>query len=343
MSTVVSPGAPEPTNVQDQERSEPTSSPVRTPSNPLDPLKATNYTAKISSFAMGDGPISLSLNIYDGRTLQQIIKDLLNVVSSQATEIASFHDHITDLKQEITNSSRRNTSMIKALDLNVSNLAQNIQGFVDNEPSTVQDISQDSASIEKTEFFVKAAPKIPSEPPSRSVTPVPDAAESPKESPKESPQESPPSPQVAPQAAPRIPSPPRSTNPFIRQRFQRAVKRIIIQNRMKSFFVGVLTSRAAKGLSIGERLRSAEDLIFAATRRCELLEGVVERQKGELEEYKTETVRKHGQLSAVDDELNEGEFQRRMAKDRRGGPLCSHMCVTPLFTLVCRPLRHNQG
>jgi hypothetical protein len=249
-----------------------------------------NSEAKVSSFSMGDGPLSISLNIYDGKTLKEVVHDLLLVVKTQGETIASCTRAMGDLEAKVESSERRNAELMNS----VNNLAQNVQGFVDNEPVGGGGVGIEAeAKVESV--GIEAGAKLPSPAhspvPSRSVTPVPDGPGSPTADSVAA--ESVRSPSPVPESV-RSPSPapgPVDKGPMtparlaVRKRFQKGVKKIIVQNRMKSALVGVLTSRAAKGMSVAERLKSAEDAIFRTVRSCETLEKELQQRDAELRRY----------------------------------------------------------
>jgi hypothetical protein len=319
--------------------------------------------------------MSISLNIYDGKTMQEVVRELLDVVQTQGNTIAEFQGLISSLRSEIVTSERRSAEKMKLLSSSVLNISQNLQGFVDKEAQDMHSsFGVEAPSYGSSEVFVNTASvntvqikaaALPSAPTSRSVTPMPTAVSTsprtspeqderneseqgeeptaeplagavaepaagpaagpaiePAEEPAAEPAEEPEAavPAVSPdtvEVAPRAPSPPLklpvlsvpqgAVSP-IRRRFQKAVKKLIVQNRMKVCLVGVLTSRAAKGMSVGERLKSAEDLIFATTKRCEQLLAITEKQAAELNVLReengglNESIKR---LGIVDGELDE--------------------------------------
>ena len=55
--------------------------------DPMSSLHSKNDEARISTFAMSDGPLRVDLAVYDGVCLKSLVKDLLAVVREQGETI----------------------------------------------------------------------------------------------------------------------------------------------------------------------------------------------------------------------------------------------------------------
>ena len=232
------------------------------------------------------------------------------------------------MESKIELSARSQDGKIHSLLSAQLNLAQNIQGFVDKEVNDEPGSTTISASLEVEQVEVKAtAPPLccPSpvtvKPPillKEEVALVPEPEPEPEPEPKTDHEPEPelkeefsvpipppmavpdPDPSPVPSPTPALipvpsPDPPtpsltpaRPSNHAALRRFRSAVRKIILQNHMKNNLVGVLTSRAKKGFSIGERLKSAEDMFFTQSKQIESLKHIIEQQKKELNTLRVE-------------------------------------------------------
>ncbi|GMI10711.1 hypothetical protein TrVE_jg2350 [Triparma verrucosa] len=360
MSSDISPPATPPRsalNVDEDAGHQPEQGVLQSLNSPaLKTAESSNEGARISSFSMSDGPIRVSLNIYDGKELKDVVRDLIHVVKEQAATIESYSSRFSELESLVYSESMRNKTRVDALSNGVNNLAQNIQGFVDKDveevetviaaaPTIMETISvranplpSPAVSPEKEEIFVeeeekkevKPEPELEPEPepePEPEVKPEPVAAPAPAPKPVNIPAPAPaptptpapapaPTPAPAPAPAPAVtpapastpapapvttttnttrssvssnsPPKPKPNNRQARLRFQRAVRKVILQIRMKDSMVGVLTSRAKKGQSIGERLQTNEEMRWKQETAIELLKKQLADQKVEIEKLRLE-------------------------------------------------------
>ena len=268
------------------------------PSNPCNSMKLMNNSARISSFQMSDGPLGISLNVYDGKSLKSLVATLLDTVNDQAKIISGYEDRFRELEEKIAENDMKQSAKADGINDSVRNLAQNIQGFVDDDAQqpdmqalaaresraasrNVSPVLQRGGNASSSFEVIRSSPVNIGDLPPKSPETVPaevhmdekkeeDCVESqpvatsmasptPAASPTPTPTASPPKP------SPEAPNgnPMRSERSLlVRALFKKCVKRIIMQIRMKNMCVGVLTSRAQKGMSIGERLKSLEDLIY---------------------------------------------------------------------------------
>ena len=284
--------------------------------DPISGLSSLNKSARISTFVMSDGPLRVDLSVYDGVSLKALVEDLLSVVRAQGNVISSYESRFSAMDSKIASNARAQDTKISALASGVNNLAQNVQGFVDNEVEQAPHFAVVSPKVEVEEVEVKAgAPpvRIPSpvtvQPPSPEkeevvvvVVPEPEPESEPKTdlapvtappvtAPAPAPASAPaPAPAPAPTSAPApvVQDPSRPSNPAALRRFRSAVRKIILQNHMKNNLVGVLTSRAKKGFSIGERLKTAEDMFFEQSKRIDSLKFIIEQQKREINTLRVE-------------------------------------------------------
>ena len=253
---------------------------------PCNSMKLMNNSARISSFQMSDGPLGISLNVYDGKSLKSLVATLLDTVNDQAKTIKTYERRFQELSDRIESNYQLQEEKADGIENSLKNLAQNIQGFVDEDgaqpeapinsklasPVNLRSPTPQNPNSHSSFEIVKSSPvNIADLPPKSPETVDPPASFEPivfKEkkdtliedtlNPEEEPPET-------------KPDPLRSKRSIeTRARFKKAVKKVIMQIRMKNMCVGVLTSRAGKGMSIGERLKSLEDLLYGRFKGVEV-------------------------------------------------------------------------
>mmetsp|Transcript_13073 Transcript_13073/g.26683 ORF Transcript_13073/g.26683 Transcript_13073/m.26683 type:complete len:612 (+) Transcript_13073:59-1894(+) len=272
----------------------------------IEQLQTVNEEQRISTFNLSDGPLSMCLNVYDGKDLKELVQSLLMVVRSQQGEIERYEDRFSQIFEAIQAQARNmanHEEKFSSLNNHVNNIAQNLQGFVDD-TSPEDDMLKTNAVVEKTEVIVPAPiiedpPNVQVESPAPSPVPEPEPEPAPSSPlPAAAEQILEPSPEPSP-PPPSPPPQPRTSNPKIRKRFQRAVKKVILQIKMKNNFVGVLTSRAKKGFSIAERLKTAEDHFYDMEKKFQTMQQIIGSQRDEI-----------ASLRAVNEESNNKTNQR---------------------------------
>ena len=336
-------------------------SPVGCPSSSIEAVNNMNVATQISSFNLSDGPLSLSINVYDGHKMKDLVGDLLLIIKSQSERIEKLDSKVEEFMTRSQVALSSHDVKLADLDKNMSNVAHNLQGFVDEvaeEPAQLSD-----SVLKKFDVDVEAIPPPSAKEPAEvdeeeevavieesepeqeeaSVEGGPssegdaiveedsnpadgDAAvtlqpagegkllkqeeekekekeEEPEDEPEEEPEpQQKPQPPLSQPSAPITPpsskpnSPPPETSPSrrsaphdrqvsheARKRFKKAVKMIIMQVKMKNNLVGVMTSRAKKGFSMGERLKTAEDGFYTVNKKIDAMQGIIESQKLEIE------------------------------------------------------------
>jgi len=120
-------------NIQQQTKTTTTTAASTDAPLPCNSMKMINNAARISSFQMSDGPLGISLNVYDGKSLKYLVATLLDTVNDQARTIHSYETRFQQLHDKIDENYELQEAKTNNTNNALQNLAQNIQGFVDEE------------------------------------------------------------------------------------------------------------------------------------------------------------------------------------------------------------------
>ena len=108
-------------------------------SDKIQEIDQENMDTILSTFTFSTTPTStVTYSIYDGEAIQKLVSSLLKVVQGQQQTINAYENRFTDIENDIHDVHENNEISMKTMNSSILNLAQNVQGFVDDHPKEAE-------------------------------------------------------------------------------------------------------------------------------------------------------------------------------------------------------------